>query len=45
MRESNPDYQPIPREEVLAARQADIAAYLLARGEPFRTCIQPITTA
>jgi hypothetical protein len=26
----------IPREEVLAARQADIAAYLLARGEPLK---------
>jgi len=30
------EYAPIPREEVLAARQANLAAYLIARGEPLR---------
>ena len=28
-----PKYEPIPREQLLAARQADLAAYLIARGE------------
>ena len=36
MKESNPAYQPIPREQLLAARQADLAAYLIARGEPLQ---------
>jgi len=36
MKENSPSYAPIPREEVLAARQADLAAYLMARGEPLR---------
>jgi len=36
MKENTPSYQPIPREQLLAARQADLAAYLLARGEPLK---------
>ena len=31
-----PQYAPIPREQLLAARQADLAAYLIARGEPLK---------
>ena len=30
------DYAPIPHEQLIAARQADLAAYLIARGEPLR---------
>jgi len=33
MKEHNPEYQPIPPEQIRAARNADIAAYLMARGE------------
>ena len=33
MKENTPACQPIPREQLLAARQADLAAYLIARGE------------
>ena len=33
MKESAPGYQPIPPEQIIAARRADLAAYLLARGE------------
>ncbi|MDR3314132.1 MAG: toprim domain-containing protein [Oscillospiraceae bacterium] len=33
MKEGSPHYEPIPREQLLAARQADLAAYLTARGE------------
>ena len=33
MKENAPAYQPIPREQLLAARRADLAAYLIARGE------------
>jgi len=33
MKESAPSYQPIPPEQIIAARRADLAAYLLARGE------------
>jgi len=33
MKENIPSFAPIPREQLLAARQADLAAYLLARGE------------
>jgi len=36
MIENAPSYAPIPREEVLQARQADLAAYLITRGEPLR---------
>ena len=28
-----PEYQPLPHEQLLAARQADLAAYLIARSE------------
>jgi hypothetical protein len=34
MKESSPAFTSIPREQLLAARQADLAAYLIARGEP-----------
>ena len=34
MKENAPNYQPIPHEQLLSARQADLAAYLIARGEP-----------
>ena len=30
------NFAPIPREQLLAARQADLAAYLIARGEPLK---------
>jgi len=33
MKESAPSFEPIPHEQILAARQADLAAYLIARGE------------
>jgi len=33
MKENSPSFAPIPREQLLAARQADLAAYLIARGE------------
>jgi len=36
MKENAPAYQPIPREQLLAARQADLAAYLIARGESLK---------
>ena len=36
MKENAPAYQPIPREQLLAVRQADLAAYLIARGEPLK---------
>jgi len=36
MKENAPSFAPIPREQLLAARQADLAAYLIARGEPLK---------
>ena len=36
MKENSPSFAPIPREQLLAARQADLAAYLIARGEPLK---------
>jgi len=36
MKENSPSFFPIPREQLLAARQADLAAYLIARGEPLK---------
>ena len=36
MKENAPSYQPIPHEQLLAARQADLAAYLIARGEQLK---------
>ena len=36
MKENAPSYQPIPHEQLLQARQADLAAYLIARGEQLK---------
>jgi len=36
MKENSPSFAPIPREQLLAARQADLAAYLIARSEPLK---------
>ena len=33
MKEHSAEYQPIPPEQIKAARQADLPAYLMARGE------------